>query len=180
MTSQETQGLLTEIGRAFDAAFRLDVPRSEFLARVLALLEERGIPPQTDEEDKAARVDHSQYDRPLATAPQNKPVPHTPGPWRAVSGDDDPQYGEVEFACVEHPRYDAIEICTSRYGATVEEHFANARLIAAAPDLLAALSQIVRAVKYTSGVSLDFAVQEAEAAIAKVEGANQLPLTVSR
>lgn len=69
MTSQETQGLLTEIGRAFDAAFRLDVPRSEFLARVLALLEERGIPPQTEkQEEGAARVDHSQYDQPLATA----------------------------------------------------------------------------------------------------------------
>lgn len=65
---------------------------------------------------------------------------HTPGPWRV-----DPSYaadvqsgdGALEIACT-HP-----EILTDGKAPGFEECCANARLIAAAPDLLEALQYLV-------------------------------------
>jgi uncharacterized protein YggU (UPF0235/DUF167 family) len=84
---------------------------------------------------------------------------HTPGPW-TVNGFG----GSFEVLCRTR---DGVAVSATE---PPKDGIANARLIAAAPDLLEALSQFVRAVKFTSGVSLEFATQEAEKAIAKAEG----------
>lgn len=114
---------------------------------------------------------------------------YTPGPWElcgegtccclTISGKDHPiakvtvgEWGdEFPNLRVEGPilaRQAIPFIDRIAYG-NVDRHTAqcNAHLIAAAPDLEKALSQLVRAIRYTSGVSLEFALKEADAAIAK-------------
>lgn len=92
-------------------------------------------------------------------------IKHTPGPWilsdttkagnRKVSG-----YGWDYFA--------NVTVRMDGTAANCEEGEANARLIAAAPDLLAALKAIV---EFHQGSKVGKAVQEtARAAIAKSEG----------
>lgn len=80
-----------------------------------------------------------------ATAGQAPASAHTPGPWRAAIGDDwRPRYGENrDFVCVEHAVYDAIDVYALAASQSAEEHFGNARLIAAAPDLLAACQALM-------------------------------------
>jgi hypothetical protein len=79
---------------------------------------------------------------------------HTPGPWRAT-----------------HTR--SIETMNGELIATVPR-FCNRRLIAAAPDLLEALKEIVEQKKYESfgdGVSRSvYVMAVAQNAIAKAEG----------
>jgi hypothetical protein len=70
----------------------------------------------------------------------------TPAPWRvdnpvlprdgwgAREGED-----RCELTCLPHPTFDAIEIYARRQRDDYAEHEANARLIAAAPDLYEAL-----------------------------------------
>lgn len=99
---------------------------------------------------------------------------HTPGPWRFANGDkfdDDflepPEYQYLVLAAIETP--DAIaSFWDSEWG---DEAKANACLIAAAPDLLAALKDLER----VSGLPLmynDLARIAARAAIAKATGAD--------
>lgn len=94
---------------------------------------------------------------------------HTPGPWSYFKGN---------FAHLEHPGIEALDDTFSVVilgykdrteddggvrGRTAEEAEANARLIAAAPDLLAALKEILAAdCKRTQ--------EQAAAAIVKAEG----------
>lgn len=52
-----------------------------------------------------------------------------------------------------------------------DEAFANARLIAAAPDMLAALRAMVALLPHTDDADVEAVVQAARAAIAKAEGA---------
>lgn len=73
----------------------------------------------------------------------------TPEPWRAGLGDaylPKTLIGEssVEIACIPHETYDAIDVFGKRRGGTEEEHLANAHLIAAAPDLYAALDSLLK------------------------------------
>lgn len=90
---------------------------------------------------------------------------HTPGPWRV-----DP-----------HHRFDVqtedgrLEISTTHEGVLVGgikpdrlEQAANARLIAAAPDLLEALEAVSNG--YCCGHDLSLAINEVQAAIAKATG----------
>ena len=67
---------------------------------------------------------------------------HTPGPWKAKADDLVPERGAVY---VEGPLgWDEQSICeTHRFADDVETNEANARLCAAAPDLLEALKAFV-------------------------------------
>ena len=68
---------------------------------------------------------------------------HTPGPWEVV--DESSKYaeiiGESRYVGRVYKWHHPTVICPAN-NALAEEHAANARLIAAAPDLLAALKRI--------------------------------------
>ncbi len=74
---------------------------------------------------------------------------HTPGPWEVDEGDGMP-IAKVSFRVVTAP-------CTPNIGSGLsrEEITANARLIAAAPDLLAACKELVVAVSAAMRVIAD-------------------------
>jgi hypothetical protein len=91
---------------------------------------------------------------------------HTPGPWEA--------FGPVKFTVYggdPKVRIAVIDYCT---GAPTDEHDANGRLIAAAPDLLAALRLAQEAMRAPlddwKGEIERKALDAARAAIAKAEG----------
>ena len=109
-----------------------------------------------------------------------KPViaSHTPGPWR-IAGDGD--HEEIELCCVESATHDAIAIVADAH-TDHGDPLPNARLIAAAPDLLDAAKQMQglmdnlwKAVPWgkTAGLRADL-LNEAplalQQAIAKAEG----------
>jgi hypothetical protein len=86
---------------------------------------------------------------------------HTPGPWRADCGGSGNQRGGFSVTAAN----DGVVIC-GRMGwpHCADESEANARLIAAAPDLLAACKALVEG-EYDAPV-----MPMARAAIAKAEG----------
>lgn len=66
---------------------------------------------------------------------------HTPGPWKAHRGvEDDTTRWIVTQAIAGHPKYLIAEIHNGAPGDSLETEEANARLFAAAPDLLGALT----------------------------------------
>lgn len=94
---------------------------------------------------------------------------HTPGPWFAVGG-----WVEVE-------RDDIADICSccpedfgqEHIGRNYKEVMANARLIAAAPELLSALKEIVQSLADQDDEGMiehTLQMSNARAAIAKAEG----------
>lgn len=93
-------------------------------------------------------------------------MPHTPGPWFLFGNDH----------CVGGPTNDpeqptaGIAMCAMRLR-TPQETTANARLIAAAPDLLASLEEFVC---YRGGannpIEDQYVMDRAEAVIAKAKG----------
>ena len=97
---------------------------------------------------------------------------HTPGPWR-IAGDGD--HEEIELCCVESATHDAIAIVSDAY-TDHGDPLPNARLIAAAPELLVA----ARAVIENRGcgdpdccadaIANEQAVQQLKAIVAKAEG----------
>jgi hypothetical protein len=101
---------------------------------------------------------------------------HTPGPWLIQQGDEWTDgivtlHGHNEDGT---PIYWTV----ASYNRQRDEAKANARLIAAAPELLAALKDIYSGWKYLRethgdlyGVGWDRSQEKAEAAIAKAEGA---------
>ena len=101
---------------------------------------------------------------------------HTPGPWIGAGpsfGDQFPRY--TTEITTEDERYGDghIQICELPFHHHDEENEANARLIAAAPDLLEALNSYLKA---GFGYSTDFnsqkeAYYKAKAAIDKATGA---------
>ena len=97
---------------------------------------------------------------------------HTPGPWEFYASGTEDDDGHPGFTV--QPLDDSDE-SQPRYTADVRGE-ANARLIAAAPDLLTQLNRVVKvlfSVGVTSGVDASrrgTAIREARAAIAKVEG----------
>lgn len=105
---------------------------------------------------------------------------HTPGPWRAGIGDDGmPKRGEFqqEVACIPHMYLDAIDIFVPLHDGASPHHCchqefeANARLIAAAPDLLVALkamNEITPRLQLTNEEEAALALTDA--ALAKAEG----------
>lgn len=87
---------------------------------------------------------------------------HTPGPW--YQSERNGQY--IVAKDIGDRSHDIAHPCWWS-----EETCANARLIAAAPDLLAALKNLVEAVEFTPlGVRGIKACQQARAAIAKARG----------
>jgi hypothetical protein len=93
----------------------------------------------TNEKDQASRAEDTQYAAPVATAPTNEMVPHTPGPWTVDNCGRDVRAGGVGGLFVARIYAVPQEDNPSGYG---DEQFANARLIAAAPDMLQALKAI--------------------------------------
>lgn len=92
---------------------------------------------------------------------------HTPGPWQAVED----ALTTVRVVAV-RPGTQVIErdICEFHFGAKDEEE-ANARLIASAPDLLAALKGLTDFLSgHRSKSQVVALAREARAAIAKAEG----------
>lgn len=94
---------------------------------------------------------------------------HTPGPWGVSRLDGGEQYNILDSS--DQP--DANVVATARFhDDSPGETLSNARLIAAAPDLLAALRDVLRIAKAASlGVSGNAPrLARAEAAIAKATG----------
>lgn len=90
---------------------------------------------------------------------------HTPGPWKAICGaDDDETRWGVVFAGGQEWLIATIE--NGQPGDSLETEAATARLIAAAPELLMALRDIVNGVE---GIWPE-ARERAAAAIAKAGG----------
>lgn len=90
-----------------------------------------------------------------------KKITHTPGPWVIMEPID--IYGVIR---VGNGKSLQAERCADVYGTSKSQVTANARLIAAAPELLAALKNIVRhVVDLPTRADYDLALQ----AIAKVE-----------
>lgn len=89
---------------------------------------------------------------------------HTPGPWTTGRAINTVDIGKFSFICP--------------FGANsadqVAEIKANARLISAAPDLLAALESVTLAIEQLvdikQGSPVAFSVRKARAAIAKAKG----------
>lgn len=91
--------------------------------------------------------------------PDTKTVTHTPGQWRALNG---------RTATVEVPG--GLIDCEDS-GESIEESRANARLVAAAPDLLAALRNLIELVEVRAPEAARWPdVEAARQAIAKAEG----------
>jgi hypothetical protein len=99
---------------------------------------------------------------------------HTPGPWH----DYTEPHGTRHILPCPQPTLDTVQICT--FGGTAyrskSETDANARLLAAAPDLLAALERLSVCVAGMDRFSLDenfeAAQTQARAIIARVGGAD--------
>lgn len=87
---------------------------------------------------------------------------HTPGPWEVTD------YG-VEF---EGARFGEVAFVVSKEREQFEATEANARLIAAAPDLLSALEDFISALD-GGAVNYDYLAASARAAIAKARGETQ-------
>lgn len=105
---------------------------------------------------------------------------HTPGPWAAVNRGSakEPMMSVMAARIAGQPPRHEVAICATGDSPQEMEN-ANARLIAAAPDLLEALTALVRiddhhkqmrAAIYAPGSDTDKAYRAARAAIAKAEG----------
>lgn len=99
---------------------------------------------------------------------------HTPGPWKSVyrNGMAAAQYGH-NVSCDMHSGPGMVAGCDSIAevrGHDDDEAKANARLIAAAPDLLAACERFIRAQDENDRNGLTSAAMLASAAIAKARG----------
>ena len=99
---------------------------------------------------------------------------HTPGPWIGAGpsfGDPFPRYTTSIVTEREHDDEGIVEICELPFHHRDDENEANSRLIAAAPDLLEALREIV---EYWDSIVPTDCVNEmhikARAAIAKATG----------
>ena len=90
---------------------------------------------------------------------------HTPGPWKTSAMAPGIVYREADG------KRDEL-VCTA-YRRNDDEHNANARLIASAPDLLVTLRELLADCTDTDGGLLrptHYVVDRARAAIAKAEG----------
>jgi hypothetical protein len=93
---------------------------------------------------------------------------HTPRPWVTYEWRDQIGVTSPEFNDIADCKGATFSLNSSR---SREEILANACLIAAAPDLLAALKALLFNATYGNGLEADYRAQdEARAAIAKAEG----------
>lgn len=91
---------------------------------------------------------------------------HTPGPWEWDAGDIGAEYS-VPYSDIFK---DAGEIIIASFNDNIPEGRANARLIAAAPDLLEALEDIARGPLQGPGDFKVYAQETARKAVAKARG----------
>ena len=92
---------------------------------------------------------------------------HTPGPWYVKRQEDlDPSGNGYVWAVKGKPESDKHYVQNPAYANSE----ANARLIAAAPDLLAALQEWTSMAVNSGLEGCDEILEQAEAAIAKAEG----------
>lgn len=98
---------------------------------------------------------------------------YTPGPWRVLPEDPDKDYIRIRGACL-GARYKVANVLIPShpgiYAGDSEEARANARLIAAAPDLLEALRGAIPFIGYEGGGDQE-AKEKAYSAIEKAIGA---------
>lgn len=96
---------------------------------------------------------------------------HTPGPWQAV--DQHPSHPGVEIEIKGHPDYPhggAYHVAQVNCVLTTPDvTVANARLIAAAPELLAALERLCRVASVELGYTRPDVIEQAKAVIAKAK-----------
>lgn len=98
---------------------------------------------------------------------------HTPGPWHLGFE----EFDDWNHAITIVDDYDTPhDVFRGESGVSSEEAYANARLISAAPDLLAACKAIVACIEqvnddHPTGLYLGSEYQQAVMAIAKAEGA---------
>jgi hypothetical protein len=90
---------------------------------------------------------------------------HTPGPWHIEREDSPDAEWSRRFPTIIADEYEVVG--NEGFYGDLETDMANARLIAAAPDLLEALEFVIRGVPDTWE-----GVQKARAAIAKATGEN--------
>ena len=96
---------------------------------------------------------------------------HTPGPWHVGIGNGDGSiFPEVGRTRLEDGGTTLYPIAQVNRGWNAVEDDANARLIAAAPDLLAALRNVIASYRANDPDSMANAINDAEAAIAKATG----------
>jgi hypothetical protein len=90
---------------------------------------------------------------------------HTPGPWAHINPDG---------LTVRHPQVysDTGPICNATWlgDGRIDELRANSRLIAASPEMLVALQEIVAAADGSGWTQLDATLANARAAITKATG----------
>lgn len=91
---------------------------------------------------------------------------HTPGPWRAGYIDEQDRRERMIVRAEAVDGHPYVAICPNPLAGS---HEANARLIAAAPDLLAACELMLSSPKYGNAPS-EAAVEAARAAIARARG----------
>ncbi len=99
---------------------------------------------------------------------------HTPGPWEWWDeGSDNPNSTQgVRTSEAEGVQSRTIALCDEEFRRIPqEERAANARLIAAAPELLEALRDLIIACNMSPGqeLTVSLAIENANAAIAKAE-----------
>jgi hypothetical protein len=104
-----------------------------------------------------------------AVAPEKSETAHTPGPWMVTTG------RESVYALMNDPDRPSVQI--NRFHANIqgafcprEEKEANARLIAAAPELFNALTEIVADLQFSKVQQHINLVKLARAALAKAKG----------
>ncbi len=101
-------------------------------------------------------------------------ITHTAGPWRALPEECDKPYIRVRGTALGR-RYKIANVVTPTYDGVhqseAEETRRNAQLIAAAPELLAALEGLLRAVQSSVCAGSGPAQEAAQAALHKAVGA---------
>ena len=99
----------------------------------------------------------------------------SPGPWKACKGGDCPcgaiwnSTGEIHLATAFDETAAGMDCFGSEAGVSRAERIANARLIAASPDLLQALQDLILVLPQIVSIDLEEAVM-ARAAISKALG----------
>lgn len=98
---------------------------------------------------------------------------HTPGPWKVMDLRDDEEYrlrlGKIQI------QSDNVAICDIQFNSFfsnewIKESEANARLIAAAPELLEVCRDALDFAKLASGADLSPIINKLKKAIRKAEG----------
>ena len=97
---------------------------------------------------------------------------HTPGPWSLGSSD----YPVTDLAVCSKAQAGEVGATIARLVAKNGREYQNARLIASAPELLDALTEIISQIDQGGSdgkvFARDYCVTQARAAIAKATGAN--------